>query len=282
MGWKLLAVLIVSLVLNLAVNGMLSLKVQDRSLFGHNGFTETLKAPSLYFTTVVVFTVAVLEKWRLGSIGLTNPLTGWGLGMAGIAAGGVSCLIVILLLGMLGYAVFPDGLLTANWSHLSVVAVFTSCLFPAIGEELFFRGYGLKLMTGSFGRNGAILASSLLFSLMHGANSGVTVLAFLNLGLFGLVLALVAVRSGSIWFPMGFHFAWNLVQGSLFSGAVSGGGGSGLILVDYVGKSWLSGGAFGIEGSIWVTPILVLLTLVAAGWRYKETTVGRRNSSLPS
>ena len=280
MGWKLLAVFAASMVLNFVVNGLLSLKVNDRTLFGQNGFTDSLKAPSLYFAIVVVFAVAIMEKWSLSSIGLTNPLTGWGKGAAGIVSGGVSCLIVILLLGMLGYAVFPDGLLGADWHRLNVAAIFTSSLFPAIGEELLFRGYGLKLMTGSFGRNGAIVASSLLFSLMHGANTGVTALAFLNIGLIGLVFALVAVRSGSLWFPIGFHFAWNFVQGSLFSGAVSGGGGGGLIPVNDVGKSWLSGGAFGIEGSIWATPILALLVVIAAGWRFKETAGGWNSSGL--
>jgi len=75
---------------------------------------------------------------------------------------------------------------------------------PAIGEELAFRGFILS----GFGRSQrtwlAIGLSSLMFGLMHMIPPQV-----FNATLLGLVLGLLAVRSGSLLPGVVFHFLWN-------------------------------------------------------------------------
>ncbi|MFN0195758.1 MAG: ABC transporter permease subunit/CPBP intramembrane protease [Planctomycetaceae bacterium] len=92
-----------------------------------------------------------------------------------------------------------SGASTPVWLALLAFAV-----MPALCEELAFRGFILS----GFHRTGraglAILLSSMTFGLMHMIPQQV-----FNALLLGLVLGLLAIRSGSIWPGMLFHFLFN-------------------------------------------------------------------------
>ena len=75
---------------------------------------------------------------------------------------------------------------------------------PAICEEIAFRGFILSGFSRSKRVWLAIGLSSLMFGLMHMIPQQV-----FNASLLGLVLGLIAVRSGSLLPCMLFHFTWN-------------------------------------------------------------------------
>ncbi len=56
--------------------------------------------------------------------------------------------------------------------------------------------------------------------------------------------------TGRLWMPIGMHFAWNYLFSAVFSIVVSGHEAKGWIRGEMSGGAeWLSGGAYGIEGS---------------------------------
>jgi hypothetical protein len=64
-----------------------------------------------------------------------------------------------------------------------------------------------------------------------------------------------------LWLPIATHVAWNYCVGQLFSGAVSGHGEEiGLLKGSLSGPVWLTGGEFGIEGSVATLVIISLAT----------------------
>jgi membrane protease YdiL (CAAX protease family) len=79
-----------------------------------------------------------------------------------------------------------------------------------LGEEIVFRGYWLQRLHGWWGRNIAIIASSLLFAVAHSwsATEGVGVLVVQTL-VMGVVLAWLRLASGSIWPAVFAHAANN-------------------------------------------------------------------------
>jgi membrane protease YdiL (CAAX protease family) len=82
-------------------------------------------------------------------------------------------------------------------------------------EEIFFRGF---LMTGIAKRTGiffAVLISSAFFSLAHALNGGYSLLGGIYYLLIGAFLALLMLRTNSIWASCGFHAAWNFTIGLL-------------------------------------------------------------------
>lgn len=80
----------------------------------------------------------------------------------------------------------------------------TFALTPAICEELAFRGFILSGL-GRSGRTGvAIVLSSVTFGIIHMIPQQV-----FNATLIGMLIGLLAVRSGSLWPGVLFHFCFN-------------------------------------------------------------------------
>ena len=83
------------------------------------------------------------------------------------------------------------------------LAIFSFALVPAIVEELVFRGVILRGLM-KFGVWPAIFGSAALFSLVHAS-----AVQFLFPFLFGIILAMIVVKSGSLVSSMICHFTSN-------------------------------------------------------------------------
>jgi membrane protease YdiL (CAAX protease family) len=143
----------------------------------------------------------------------------------------------------------------SGFPWLELVAVFVPA---ALHEELMFRGYVYqKLRTWS--RAGAIAITSGLFAALHGGNGGVTPIAMANLLLAGVLLALAYERRRHLWLPIGIHIGWNVASGPLLGYGVSGYvAGMTVMTTSAAGPPWITGGAFGIEGSVWMVAVEVV------------------------
>ena len=102
----------------------------------------------------------------------------------------------------------------------------------------------------------AVLTNSLLFALLHSLNSGLSPLAVINLFLFGFFASVYMLKSGNIWGVAAIHSIWNFAQGNLFGMQ----GMPSVFVFEQTGKPLLDGGAFGPEGGLPVT--IVLLTAI--------------------
>lgn len=127
-----------------------------------------------------------------------------------------------------------------------------------MSEEFIFRGY---LMTTIGGHHSPFLAvgiSSVAFALAHTANPGFNVLSCINLILFGIFAGVYMICFDDIWGVCGIHSIWNFMQGNFYGISVSGTGNTESVFRTsaVTEHSWLSGGKFGIEGSIFTTLIL--------------------------
>lgn len=106
----------------------------------------------------------------------------------------------------------------------------------------------------------AIIVSSLFFAFLHFSNSGFSLLAFINLFLFGVFASLLLLEFGNIWIAGAFHSVWNFVQGNIYGIQVSGTNKSSSVFVtsNVAGREIINGGSFGMEGGLSVTFILAL------------------------
>ncbi len=86
-------------------------------------------------------------------------------------------------------------------------------------EEWFFRGYALAIFAPSLGLAGAVAASTVLFGLAH-AYQGAA--GTVRTGLVGLLMAGLAVATGSIWGPIVLHALVDWVQGDLVARVLEG------------------------------------------------------------
>lgn len=132
--------------------------------------------------------------------------------------------------------------------------------FQGMSEEFIFRGC---LMTSIGGKRSPYLAigiSAFAFALAHIANPGVSVLAMINLTLFGVFASVYMICFDDIWGVCAIHSIWNFSQGNIFGISVSGSGSTESIFRTSAESSSaiLTGGKFGIEGSIFTTLVLCI------------------------
>jgi membrane protease YdiL (CAAX protease family) len=123
----------------------------------------------------------------------------------------------------------------------------------AVHEELLFRGYAFQKLYAWRPRF-ALWFLALGFAALHLGNPSLSWIGIANIFLGGLLLGLAYARYRRLWFPIGLHLAWNLMSGPILGHEVSGYESLTTVLVELDGGAeWLTGGEFGIEGSIWMT-----------------------------
>ena len=140
-------------------------------------------------------------------------------------------------------------------------------------EEIVMRGWVLPVIGARYKPWLGLVMSSLIFAILHGLNPNLSVIAMINLALFGVFAGLYAMREGSLWGISALHTVWNWVQGNFFGLEVSGNGAGGGTLINLVesGADWLTGGQFGPEGGLAVTIVLAIGILVILFWKNKAT-----------
>ena len=75
-------------------------------------------------------------------------------------------------------------------------------------------------------------------------------------------MAVAYLKTRGLWLPIGLHWAWNFMMGPVGSLPVSGFHiGPGLAVAETSGPDWLSGGAYGPEGSVILTAVCVAGTI---------------------
>ena len=140
-----------------------------------------------------------------------------------------------------------------------IVLFFLGFLVQGASEEILLRGYFFVSGAANSSVAVSVFVSSGLFAAMHLGNPGISFLAIINLFLFGVFAALYFLRRGSIWGICAVHSVWNFAQGNVFGCKVSGMNmGESLFTVNENGGTLWSGGAFGPEGGLCVTVVLVI------------------------
>lgn len=219
-------------------------------------------------TAATTVTVASWEqgRWRLGLF--VSPR----IALRDLAIGLLFAAVLIAISDAL--IVASTGMRHARGSGMPWLELVTVFIPAAVHEELLFRGYGYqKLRTWS--RGGAIAITSSVFALLHGNNSGATALAIANIFLAGILLAMAYEAGQRLWLPIGIHLGWNVASGPILGYDVSGYvSGMTLFTTRGGGPQWLTGGVFGIEGSVW----LVIVELAGIAVMMRRVTTVQENT----
>lgn len=224
---------------------------------------------AMLFSDIVLILIVFLfcrfiQKRKLRTLGFVKKdmLKEYGIG---VLAGFLFFSACVLLSGVLG-GIKIQGV-SPEFSIGIFVCYLLGYMVQGMGEEVLCRGYFLSSYARRYPVYAAVIANSLFFACLHLLNSGITVLAFINLTLFGIFASLYFVRRGNIWGIGAFHSIWNLAQGNFYGIQVSGTPlGNALFTTEMVeGKTLLNGGSFGMEGSlictiVYVAGIVFLLT----------------------
>ncbi|MGU7887361.1 CPBP family intramembrane glutamic endopeptidase [Streptococcus suis] len=174
---------------------------------------------------------------------LKDFLLGWGIGAAMLT----TCVLLMWGFGAIQVTSFQ---FSANLVGEFLILVLAWSI-QGTTEELLTRGWMFSSLAAKHNIPVGILISSLFFTFLHLGNDAFSLIPLLDLTLFAILASLVMLKTGNIWVISGIHAAWNCFQGNVFAFPVSGTqAGQAFIAVETSGPDWLSGGAFGVEGSI--------------------------------
>ena len=142
-------------------------------------------------------------------------------------------------------------------------------LVVAVGEEVLFRGIVFRMIDEQWGTVAALIISALIFGFVHITNENATVWSSIAIAVeAGLLLGAAYKWSGTLWVPIGIHWAWNWFQGPIFGFAVSGNDTESLVRPVIDGPQWLTGGSFGAEASVPAFVLGLALAIVFLyGWK---------------
>ncbi|HEY4149366.1 MAG TPA: CPBP family intramembrane glutamic endopeptidase [Chitinophagaceae bacterium] len=238
-----------------------------------NGDAQGNTNGQFFIRFIVNAALSVLAVWVFRTVIDRKSLMSLGLAFSknGAHAGAGFFLGVLMVCG---------GTLVLSWtSHLEWTgSVFNgNDLFISLGlmaivavyEELVFRGYLLNNLMDSMNKWVALLISALLFALAHTGNPGFSFLPALNIFVAGLLLGVNYIYTRNCWFGILLHFSWNFFQGPILGYEVSGVHLQSLFQHDIKGSTWLTGGEFGLEGSI-IALLVYLLALAGLVLVYEK------------
>ncbi|MCU9533955.1 CPBP family intramembrane glutamic endopeptidase [Streptococcus sp. CSL10205-OR2] len=213
----------------------------------------------IFISLTVVFWARVIEKSPWQGIGFTKTkafqsfLSGWGIGTLMMFI----CVFLMFLFGGLtftGYQLSP----TLIVQFLILMIAWT---VQGSAEEILARGWLFSSISTRYPVFMGLIVSSLFFTILHLGNDHLSVIPILDLFLFGVLAALYMLKTNDIWGVSGIHAAWNCFQGSFFNFNVSGSQTSqAFVKVSVHGPDWLTGGDFGVEGSVF--SLLVQLAVI--------------------
>jgi membrane protease YdiL (CAAX protease family) len=225
------------------------------------GFSDTSVQVSPIFALLregLLLGAVLLPTVLLGIAERRSPLAyglrgarGLGRFAVGLVWGISSASVLVFCLWVSGHLVFDHVRLSAGPAVGFAVAWGACFLVVALVEEMLFRGYLQSTLTRLIGFWPAAAVLSAIFGIVHLRNSNEMAFGVAVVVLGGAFFSLALRRTGSLWWGIGFHTAWDWSQSFLF-----GTPDSGILVADRLmqthaqGTVMWSGGATGPEGSV--------------------------------
>jgi uncharacterized protein len=224
------------------------------------GLQEAIFVISMFVAT---FIMSKIENRPMGQYGLPARQAFGRLFWLGIVWGFVAITATLLLIAALHG--FSFGKVALSGRRLIHYATLWGIAFLLTGffEEFVFRGYSQFTLATGMGFWPAAVLLSVLFGIIHLGNTGEALSGALSVVAIALFFCFTLRRTGSLWFAVGLHAAWDygetFIYGVPDSGIVARGH---LLNSSFHGPRWLTGGSVGPEASVACFVVIGLLFLI--------------------
>lgn len=222
-----------------------------------------VKAIVAFAAILGTWVVSRMEKRPLGDYGIP-PRQAFGLRFwEGFIWGFAMLSAILLVLRLTGHFRIDSVALSGAAIFRYALGWGLTFLAVAINEEFVFRGYLLFSVAKRLGFWRAAMFLSLMFGIAHLGNPGENFFGIFQVVVIGMLFCLIIRRTGTLWFAVGFHAAWDWAETFFYGTPDSGLLGDGRLLNTYApGPHWLTGGSAGPEGSVLALLVLFLAALL--------------------
>lgn len=190
---------------------------------------------------------------------------------AGIVVGAVCLSLTVAIIAGLGYYQVES---IGAWTAL--LTAFGMAATSGYIEEVVFRGILFRIVEEWLGTWFAFAISVGFFGFAHLNNPNATLYGAAAIGIeAGLLLGAAYILTRRLWLAIGIHFGWNFMQAGVFGPNLSGHEVGSLLQSRLSGPDLLSGGALGVEGSLFA----VLVCGALSAWFLLQAR--RRGAVVP-
>ena len=242
---------------------------------------QKLIIPYLTLLLVLLLWIKFIEKRNFTSLGfkrykyLAKLLRGMLLGFSIISISVISIII------FQGAKLELDSLFTVK-SFLGFIFLLLGFMIEGFSKEILTRGWLLPVISRRHNVGLGIILSSIFYVGLHIFNENITLIAIINLFIFSIFASLYTLKTDSLWQICGLHGAWSFTQASIFGFNLMGSkiiGGS-LFNIKAKGFDVISGGAYGVEGSLILTFVLIASVIYTYNKSTKEYTIKNKKKRL--
>jgi membrane protease YdiL (CAAX protease family) len=220
---------------------------------------KNIAAPIIHCVSFIVLLVAyyflfrIYDKRKITELSTKHLLKEM---FGGFFFGFFTISLSIFILYLLGYY----QAISITTDHYSI-KFFTVLLFAALVEDLFHRGLIVRVCENWLGTHPTLIIA-MLVELQHVYNPNSNLFSFFYYLIWGFSMGMMFIYTKRIWLPFFFHLGWNFSQpfyGSNLTGLNDMGS---IIQSTFNGPELLTGGAVGIEGSIFTASFLLIIGIV--------------------
>jgi len=269
-GWRLLLFIALVVAIGIAVTWLTSRFIPPLS--GTLSVADVIPNELRRFLVVLLASIVMarVERRTIGNYGLPartmfgkNFWVGslWGFTM------------VSSIIGMMAAShSYAFGAVTLSLAPAIKYGLLWGLAFLAVGftEEFSFRGYIQFTLTKGLGFWPATAVTCALFAWVHHGNPGETRVGLFNIVLIAAFICLALRRTGSLWFPIGWHLAFDWGESFFYSVPDSGTHVVGhLFEATIQGNKWLSGGTVGPEASVF-NVLVTIVGIILFAWLYPQ------------
>jgi len=235
---------------------------------------DELSAPALFigefvgFVTVLLVTgiAALLEHRRIDDYGLPVSQAFGRLFWKGALAG-------MLVVGFVAGAMMVTGAMKVHGLALEGTGLpwfgllwLGANVLVGLNEEYLFRGYALRVLWRGAGFWPAALITTAIFAGLHLSKPHENAMDIGMIFVLGLAICLSVQRTGTLWWAVGWHAAFDFGQFFLIGTHNGGQEPVGhLFEVSFPGPAWLNGGELGTEASVFMVPAAIA-TFIYVWW----------------
>lgn len=251
---------------------------------------DELSAPSLFLEELVGLLIVLLvtgiagflEHRRVDDYGLPVTKAFGRLFWKGMLAG---LLVVIFVAGgMMATGAMQVHGLALTWSALPWLTLLwvAANLLVGLNEEYLFRGYALQVLWRGAGFWPAAVVTTAIFAGLHMSKPHENAMDIGMIFILGLGICLSVKRTGTLWWAVGWHAAFDFGQFFLIGTHNGGQEPVGhLFAVTFDGPALLNGGELGTEASIFMVPAAIA-TFIYIVWFLRGESGARESDLKPA
>lgn len=223
-------------------------------------FLLIIYSTALTLILAYIFAKKILKRSNL-SLGLVDDkkISNYG---KGILLGFGLLTLIVLILKLTGLAEISKN--PSGFDTKLFLLFIPAWLIQGFEEEFLLRAILMNQMAAKGKISLAMIANSLIFAIFHLGNAGISPMAFANIFLLGLIFSQIFYLSDSIYIVGAAHSFWNMTMANIYGITVSGNKSVGVtyFTTSLKGPDLISGGGFGVEGSIVTTIVLAILIVI--------------------